>query len=168
MTLTMIKKCFPALLAATIISIAASFAVAQDNQSASPSQSQNSATAEQTSPSAQGDGGRHHGSPDPATHAQMLAKHLKLSSDQQAKAQAAFETERSQMESLRVDSTLSQQDRHTKMMDIRKSTDAQVRAILDSNQQKKWDEIQAKREQRGENYRHGSSPGGDQQTPPQQ
>ncbi len=38
------------------------------------------------------------------------------------------------------------------MMDIRKSTDAQIRAVLDSNQQKQWDEMQANREKRGENH----------------
>jgi hypothetical protein len=46
------------------------------------------------------------------------------------------------MESLHQDSSLSQQDRHTKMMDIHQSTDTQIRALLDSNQQKKWDEMQ--------------------------
>ena len=30
------------------------------------------------------------------------------------------------------------------MMDIRKSTDDQIRGLLDSTQQKKWDEMQAK------------------------
>ena len=55
----------------------------------------------------------------------------------------------------------------TKMMDIHKSTDANIRALLDSTQQKKWDEMQAKREQWGQNRRHGS-PDGDQQGPPPQ
>jgi hypothetical protein len=45
-------------------------------------------------------------------------------------------------------------------MDLHKSTDTQVRALLDSNQQKKWDEMQAKRAQ----GRHR----GDNEAPPQQ
>jgi len=54
------------------------------------------------------------------------------------------------------------------MMEIRKSTDAQIRGLLDSTQQKKWDEMQAKREQWGQN-RHGGAPdGGGQQNPPPQ
>ena len=39
------------------------------------------------------------------------------------------------------------------MMEIRKSGDAQIRALLDSTQQKKWDEMQAKREQWMQNRR---------------
>jgi hypothetical protein len=72
------------------------------------------------------------------------------------------------MESLRQDSSLSQQDRHAKMMEIHKGTDAQVRALLDSTQQKKWDEMQAKREQWGQNRRHGPPDAGDHQGPPPQ
>jgi hypothetical protein len=70
------------------------------------------------------------------------------------------------MESLHQDSSLSQQDRRAKMMDIHTSTNSQVRALLDPNQQKKWDEMQAKREQRMQN-RH-SDTGSDQPPPPPQ
>jgi formate-dependent nitrite reductase cytochrome c552 subunit len=146
-----IKKLMLALTAASLISLA----VAQDTPS----------TNQQAAPPPAENGGRHHGPPDPAQHAQMLAKHLNLTSDQQTKVQEVFTTERSRMESLRGDSSLSQQDRRSKMMDIHKSSDAQVRAVLDSTQQKKWDEMQAKREQWGE--RHGG-PGGDPQGPPPQ
>lgn len=51
------------------------------------------------------------------------------------------------------------------MMDIRKSTDAQIRGVLDATQQKKWDEMLAKREQRMQGHHapdSGSNP------PPQQ
>jgi hypothetical protein len=73
------------------------------------------------------------------------------------------------MESLHQDSSLSQQDRHAKMMEIHKSTDAQIRALLDSTQQKKWDEMQAKREQWMKNRRPGPPDAGSaQQGPPPQ
>ena len=111
---------------------------------------------------------RRHGPPDPAERTAELTKKLKLTSDQQPKVQDALQSEHSQMESLHQDSSLSQQDRHAKMMEIRKSTDAQIRGLLDSTQQKKWDEMQAKREQWGQN-RHGGAPdGGGQQNPPPQ
>ena len=51
------------------------------------------------------------------------------------------------------------------MMDIRKTSDTQIRALLDSTQQKKWDEMQAKREQWGHGH-HGDA--GDHQGPPPQ
>jgi hypothetical protein len=70
------------------------------------------------------------------------------------------------MESLHQDSSLSQDDRHAKMMDIRKSTDAQIREVLDSNQQKKWDEMQAQRGQWGQHHGQGGAP--DQPAPPPQ
>jgi hypothetical protein len=80
--------------------------------------------------------------------------------------QDALQSQQSQMQSLRQDTSLSQQDRRAKMMDIHKNTDSQIRALLDSNQQKKWDEMQAKREQRMENHHNGA--GSNQPTPPPQ
>ena len=150
----MLKQHFLVFVAAGAIAIAAPFAVAQDsptnNQSSQPSQER-----------AKG----HHGHRDPAQRTQKLTKHLSLTSDQQTKVQEIFQSEQSQMQSLHQGSSLSQQDRRAKMMDIRKNADAQVRALLDSNQQKKWDEMQAKREQRMQK-RH--SEGSDQSVPPPQ
>jgi Spy/CpxP family protein refolding chaperone len=149
------------LVAAAVMATAAPFATAQD--SASPTSPN-----DQQSPSAQ-NGGRHHGPPDPAERTKELTEHLNLTSDQQTKVQAALESEHSQMESLHQDTSLSQQDRHAKMMEIHKSTDAQIRELLDSNQQKKWDRMQARHEQ-GMHNRRGGSPdsGSGQQAPPSQ
>lgn len=73
------------------------------------------------------------------------------------------------MEKVHSDSSLAQQDRHSKMMDIHKTSSDQIRALLDSNQQKKWDEMQAKREQWMQNRRGGSPDAGSgQQAPPPQ
>jgi len=153
----MLKQCLLVLIAAGLISIAAPFAAAQD----SPSN-------DQQSPPAHDNGRWHHGPPDPAERTKELTKQLKLTSDQQTKVQDVLQSEHSQMESLRQDTSSSQQDRHAKMMEIHKSSDAQIRALLDSNQQKKWDEMQSKREQWMQN-RHSGAPGGaDQQGPPPQ
>jgi len=54
------------------------------------------------------------------------------------------------------------------MMDIHKGANDQVRALLDSNQQKKWDEMQARREQHMENHRSGNAGSEPQAAPPQQ
>lgn len=153
----MLKQCLLILLAASLISIAAPLAVAQSSNDNAPNNQQ----------PAQGNGGWHHG-PDPAQRTQELTKKLKLTSDQQAKVQDILQSEHSQMETLHQDSSLSQQDRRTKMMDIRKASDTQVRALLDSTQQKKWDEMQANREQWGQGRHHGAPQGGDQQSPPPQ
>jgi protein CpxP len=150
----MFKQSLLILAAAGLISIAAPFATAQNSPSPSQSNDQQSAPAQEN-------GGRHHGPPDPAEKTRELTKHLKLTPDQQAKVQSALESQRSQMTSLHQDTSLSQQDRRSKMMEIRKSTDEQIRGVLDSNQQKKWDARQARREQKMESRRG-------QQGPPQQ
>jgi len=149
----MLKQSLLILAAAGLISIAAPFAGAQDSTS-------------QQSPPAQENGGHHHGPPDPAKRTAELTKQLNLTSDQQPKVLAALQSEQSQMESLQQDSSLSREDRHAKMMEIRKTTDDQIRGLLDPTQQKKWDEMQAKREQWMQNH-HGGPPEG-QGAPPQQ
>ncbi len=154
----MLKKYVLVLIAGTAVSIAASFAAAQDSQSN-----------DQSAPPSHEMGGHHHGPPDPAQRTAELTKKLNLTSDQQSKVLAALQSEHSQMESLHQDTSLSQQDRHAKMMEIHKTTDSQIRELLDSNQQKKWDEMQANREQWMHN-RHGGAPDANsgQQAPPQQ
>ncbi len=154
----MLKKYVLVLVAAGALAIAAPLASAQDNQSN-----------DQAPPPSQENGGRHHGPPDPAERTARLTKHLKLTSDQQSKVLAALQSEKSQMESLHQDTSLSQQDRRAKMMDIRQATDTQIRGLLDSTQQKKWDEMQAEREQRMGN-RHSGGPdagSGPPSAPPQ-
>jgi len=152
----MLKQSLLVLADAGLISMAVPFAAAQD----SPSNTQQT-------PSAQDNGGRHHGRPDPAQRAAELTKKLNLTSDQQPKVLDALQSEHSQMESLHQDSSLSEQDRHAKMMEIHKGTDAQIRGLLDSTQQKKWDEMQAKREQWMQGH-HGGPDAGQQGAPPQQ
>jgi protein CpxP len=149
----MLKQSLLILAAAGLISIAAPFATAQNNPSSN----------DQQSPTAQDNGGRHHGPPDPAERTRELTKHLRLNSDQQAKVQDALVSQRSQIVSLHQDTSLSDQNRRSKMVEIRKSTDQQIRGLLDSNQQRKWDAMQARREQRMQNRRAG-----EQGAPPQQ
>jgi hypothetical protein len=52
------------------------------------------------------------------------------------------------------------------MMEIRKSSDEQIRALLDSNQQKKWVTMQSRREQGQGHHQDGQPPSG-QASPPQ-
>ena len=52
----------------------------------------------------------------------MLTKQLKLTSDQQSKVQDILKSEQSQMEALHSNSSPSQDDRRSKMMEIRKAS----------------------------------------------
>lgn len=97
---------------------------------------------------------------DPTRRTEMLTKHLKLNSDQQAKVLDILKSEQSQMESLRSDTSTSQDDRRSKMMEIHKSSNDQIRTLLNSNQQKKWDEMQSRRDQWQGHHGEGQAPNG--------
>jgi hypothetical protein len=65
------------------------------------------------------------------------------------------------MESLHSDSSLSQQDRMSKMQAIRENTNSQIKPILTSEQQTKWQQMV---ERHG---KHGGTERGPQGAPPQ-
>jgi len=129
----MLKRSFITLTLASLLA-AASFAVAQNGDQQAP-------------PPPAGGEGHGHRRFDPEQRADMLTKHLKLTSDQHAKVLDILKSEQSQMESLRSDTSVAQEDRRSKMMDIHKASSDQIRGLLDANQQKKWDEMQSRREQ---------------------
>jgi Spy/CpxP family protein refolding chaperone len=130
----MLKHCLLALLLAGLVCTISFSAVAQDSSN----------NDQQSAPAGAEHGHRHF---DPAKRTEMLTKRLKLTSDQQPKVLDILKSEQSQMESLRSDSSTAQADRRTKMMEIHKASSDQIRSLLDSNQQKKWDEMQSEHEQ---------------------
>lgn len=166
----MLKQFLLIVVAASLISIAAPFTSAQ-NQDQDKDKDKDSQTAGQTNdqqsqPSPDNDHPRH-GPPDPARRTEELTRQLRLTSNQQPKVLEALQSQRSQMESLRQDASLSGPDRRSKMMEIHKSTSEQIRSILDPNQQKKWDEMQARREQRMQDHRQGPPDAGSGPQSPQ-
>jgi periplasmic protein CpxP/Spy len=151
----MIKHCLLALMLAGLVYAATPSASAQDNNE------------QQAAPSAgQPQHGYGHNHFDPEKRAAMLSKQLNLSADQKAKVTDVLKSEQSQMESLRSDSSVPQEDRRSKMMELHKSSNEQIRALLDPDQQKKFDEIQSKQM---EHYHHGGqAPSGTPNSPPPQ
>jgi periplasmic protein CpxP/Spy len=130
---------------------------------------QNNATDPQApaagAPADRGPGHRHM---DPQRRSQMLGRKLNLSSDQQAKVQDILQSAHSDMEKVRSDSSLAAADRRAKMMDIHKSSSDQIRALLTPDQQKKWDAMQARQEERMERrHGHDHPPAGAPATPEQ-
>jgi len=110
-------------------------------------------------PAQDGESGQWHGRGhmDPEKRTEHLTKELKLTSDQQAKVLEVLKSEQSQMHSLWSDSSASQDDRRAKMMDIHKQTSDQIRALLDADQQKKFDDMQMRQEER--HHHDGMGPG---------
>src|ERR1700729_1772105 len=118
----MLKHCFLALILAGVVYTAVPSARAQDSNAQAGNNDQQSADEH-------GHGGRHF---DPAKRTEMLTKQLKLTSDQQPKVLDILKSEQSQMESLHSDSSMSQDDRRSKMMDIHKASSDQIRGLLNA------------------------------------
>ncbi|GGA64259.1 hypothetical protein GCM10011507_14840 [Edaphobacter acidisoli] len=74
-----------------------------------------------------------------------MTKELNLSSDQVSQIKAFNEDSRKQMMALRDDSSLSQDDRRSKMMDIRKASQDKIRGVLNDDQKTKYDAMLADR-----------------------
>ena len=83
-----------------------------------------------------------------------LADRLNLSDDQQSKIKPILEDQRQQMTSLREDTSLSREDRMSKMRSIRESTTSKISAILNDDQKRQYEAMQQEmrsREGRGQN-----------------
>lgn len=141
----MFKRCLMTLMILGLFSTVSIAAFSQDDTSAN----------QQATPE-RGHGPRHF---DPAKRTEMLTKQLNLTSDQQPKVLDILKSEQSKMESLRSDTSVAPEDHRSKMMDIHKESSDQIRALLDSNQQKKWDEMQS-RHQRWEGHHRMEKPSG--------
>lgn len=144
----MLKHCLLALMLAGLV-YTVTLSVAQESGS----------TDQQSAPAgAPPDHGHGRGHMDPAKRTEMLTKQLNLTSDQQPKVLDILKSEQSQMESLRSDSSVQQADRHSKMMEIHKASNDQIRGLLDSTQQQKFDAMQSKHEQMQGRHEGGQTP----------
>ena len=85
-----------------------------------------------------------------------LSKKLNLSDDQQAKLKPILEDQRKQMEAIHNDSSLSREDRFSKMQALRQSSDAQIKSVLTEEQQKSLDKMRAEQQDRMKQWRRGS------------
>lgn len=92
---------------------------------------------------------QHHMAMSPDQRLQHMTKTLNLNSDQQAKIKPMLEQEQQQMESLHQDTSMSQADKRSKMMQIRQGTNDQIKGVLTSDQQAKWEQMQERNMQRG-------------------
>jgi protein CpxP len=108
--------------------------------------------------------GHGHGPMSADQRLQMLTQQLNLTSDQQAQIKPILENESQQMQSLRYDTPLSQQDRMSKMGELRESTHSQIKPILTPDQQTKWQQMMERRGRRGMGAGAGATPQG---SPPQ-
>jgi Spy/CpxP family protein refolding chaperone len=110
-----------------------------------PAATQNpSVDATQASPA---QSGRPHREFDPAKAAEHMGKRLGLSSDQVAQITPLLSARRQQMEGLRADSTLAEQDRRTKAKAIMQDTNNKIEALMTDTQKQQFEQMQAERHQ---------------------
>lgn len=84
---------------------------------------------------------------------ERMIKKLGLSADQEAKWKDISQQQKAALDALRDDKTVSREDRRAKAMDLMKQYADQHRAILTPDQQKEFDEMQAKMRERMEHRR---------------
>lgn len=79
---------------------------------------------------------------------EMLTKRLSLTADQQTQVKAIDDDTGKQMMAVRNDTSLSQEDRRSKMMTIRKASQDKIRVVLTDDQKTKYDALLAEQQQR--------------------
>ena len=94
---------------------------------------------------------------------QHMSETLNLTDDQKTKIKPILEDASKQMQQLRGDTSLSQQDWRAKMQEIHENTMSQIKPILTSDQQKKLESMH----ERGGRGGHGHGEGSGQGSSPQ-
>jgi periplasmic protein CpxP/Spy len=93
--------------------------------------------------------------PNPARAAHRLGRQLGLTQDQVAQIQPILASRQRQMETLRADSTLTQQDRRAKAHSIMQGSRSQIEALLSDSQKQQYEQmLQAHRAQ----HQHNGQP----------
>src|ERR1700760_2434953 len=88
-----------------------------------------------------GQGGQHRMPMSTDDRLQHMTQMLNLTSDQQTKIRPILDNESTQMQALRADTSMSRDDKMTKMRSIRETTMGQITPILTSDQQQKWSQM---------------------------
>ena len=86
-----------------------------------------------------------------------LTKKLKLSDEQQTKLKPILEDQHKQMDQLREDSSLSRQEKFSKMQEIRQNSDTQIKSVLTEDQQKNFDKMRAEQQDRMKQWHRGGA-----------
>jgi Spy/CpxP family protein refolding chaperone len=123
-----------------------------------------------SSPPQQGDSGQQGGRPssDQMVHRQLehLTSALSLTQAQATQIKPILQNQMTQMTALRQDTETAPMDKRQKMMQIRSDAQTQIRAVLTSDQQPKYDALLAQQQQHMGRRRGGMGGGQDDQAPP--
>ena len=103
------------------------------------------APASNQAPAAQGQMGNVHRNFDPNRQAAHLGKRLGLSDDQVAQIKPILADRFQQMQTLRADTSLSEQDRHTKVHALMQDSNTKIESVLNDTQKQQFEKMQAER-----------------------
>jgi Spy/CpxP family protein refolding chaperone len=102
--------------------------------------------------------GQQHRNFDPSQFAAHLGKRLSLSSDQVAQITTILTARQQQMQTLRADASLTEQDRHAKRHAIMQDTNSKIEAVLTDTQKQQFEQMLAQRHQRHNRQPQSSQP----------
>ncbi len=94
----------------------------------------------------------------PDEELQRMDKALKLSDDQKGQIKPILEDRQQKMQSLRSDTSLSQDDRRTKMRSIVEDSNSKIRGVLNDDQKKQFDEMHQHMRGRNGDHEQGGAP----------
>jgi periplasmic protein CpxP/Spy len=131
-----------AVLALGMTALSALPAMAQDPSAAAP----------------QDQAGPRHGGRGPGRQVEFLTKKLNLTPDQVTQVKAIDTDSWNQMKALREDTSTAGPDKRAKMMDIHKTSQGKIRALLTPDQQTKFDALETEMRGRRGNRGDGQGP----------
>jgi periplasmic protein CpxP/Spy len=102
-----------------------------------------------------GHGGGHRQMPTVDEQLKHMTKKLDLTADQQPKIKAILDDQHAKMEALHNDTSVAREDKWSKMGEIRQGSDTQIKAVLNEDQQKKFDKM---RQEQQEHMGHQGPP----------
>src|SRR5262245_14743168 len=80
---------------------------------------------------------------------QRMSKALSLNEDQQSKIEASLAQQRTEMQQIRNNSSISNDEKFSKMRNTHQQASSQIKALLNEDQQKQFDEFQQSSESVG-------------------
>ena len=119
-----------------LLSASVMFAQAPDSSQAPAANAPQSAPAQP---------GYQHRNFDPSRFAAHLGQRLNLTSDQVAQITPILTARQQQMQTLRADTSLSVQDRHSKAHAIMQDTNTKIEALLNDTQKQQFEQMLAER-----------------------
>ena len=113
------------------------------------------ANAPQAAPAQQG---YQHRNFDPSQFAAHLGQRLGLTSDQMAQITPILTARHQQMQTLRADTSPSEQDRHSKARAIMQDSNSKIEALLNDQQKQQFEQMLAQRRAHRHNREQNSAP----------